>query len=179
MFLGNRSPDGQAMRWLLWLFWVNWLCYNGFDCIIFITCNCMVLHMLCFLRNITLLHFFRNTIFTSLHSLSFLIIKWCRWLKSYLVEDKDLTVLHGQYQSCWCPSSAWSQGISSQKISFRNTFSCSLGCFIGKVTGWGYPSRWCSTISSFSRFDLNDLQNFNLSEWFRRQTHTYILCINW
>ena len=38
---------------------------------------------------------------------------WLRWLKSFLLEDKDKFILYSQYHGCWWPGAARSQDISS------------------------------------------------------------------
>ena len=38
---------------------------------------------------------------------------WHMLLKSFLMEDRDLPILHSQYHGCWWPGDARSQGISS------------------------------------------------------------------
>ena len=43
-------------------------------------------------------------------------MRWCRYLKSFLVEDKDLFVLHSHLHGCWCPGDTRSQSISSHEI---------------------------------------------------------------
>ena len=37
-------------------------------------------------------------------------------MKSYLMEDKVLFILHTQYHGCWWPGNARSQGINSHGI---------------------------------------------------------------
>ena len=46
----------------------------------------------------------------------FSTLRWQRYLKFYLMEDKDLFILHSQYQGCWWPGYLRSQGISSKGI---------------------------------------------------------------
>ena len=54
----------------------------------------------------------RNIEITSCH-ISF-TVRWHRWLKSLLVEDKNWFILHYQHQGCWCRGDARSQAISSK-----------------------------------------------------------------
>ena len=46
----------------------------------------------------------------------FSTLRWQRYLKFYLMEDKDLFILHSQYQGCWWLGYLRSQGISSKGI---------------------------------------------------------------
>ena len=54
-----------------------------------------------------------NVFFIFIH---FLILRWCRYLKLFLVEDEDQLIPHSQYHWCWWSGDARSQGISSHDI---------------------------------------------------------------
>ena len=43
-------------------------------------------------------------------------LRWHRLLKSFLMEDEDLFMLHNQYHCCWWPGDARSQVINSHGI---------------------------------------------------------------
>ena len=47
-----------------------------------------------------------------LHFLQFLDMRWCRLLKSFLMENKDLFILCNQYHCCW-----WPGGVSKTLMS--------------------------------------------------------------
>ena len=47
-------------------------------------------------------------------------LRWHRGLKSFLVEDKELFILHGQYHGCWCRGVSRNQGISSNCLGLVN-----------------------------------------------------------
>ena len=49
-------------------------------------------------------------------SYNFSIMKWSRWLKTFLIEDKDQYSLYSHFHSGWCPGDARSHGISSNDI---------------------------------------------------------------
>ena len=51
----------------------------------------------------------------------FLILKRQRSLKSSLLNDKKLVILHSQYHGCWWPGEARSQGISRHGIDLALT----------------------------------------------------------
>ena len=46
----------------------------------------------------------------------YMTLKWCREWPSFLLEDKDLFILHSQNHGCWWPCETRGQGISSHSI---------------------------------------------------------------
>ena len=74
----------------------------------------------------------------------------------FLVEEKDLFILHSQYHSCWCPGDKSRQGISSYDIDlvipehcFFSSFSTNLYT-VTTITGRGRRQvsrsrRWLAT----------------------------------
>ena len=41
---------------------------------------------------------------------------WCKWLKSFLMEERNTFIQHNQYHGCWWPGDIRSQGIRSHGI---------------------------------------------------------------
>ena len=53
------------------------------------------------------------------------IVKWHRWLKSLLIENKDLFILYTQFHGSWWPGNARSQGINIYEIALDLTITAS------------------------------------------------------
>ena len=58
-------------------------------------------------------NFFRGNLNMYFHLMS---LTWHRYLKSFLMYDKGLPILHSQYHGCWCPGDVGRQGISNHDI---------------------------------------------------------------
>ena len=91
------------------------------------------------------------------------LLSWRRWLKSFVVKDRDPFTLRHIYLGFWWPDDAKSQGISShganivlQEYSRSGTEGLTFMVLddldkINKTSFLRYPRNWCANVSPCRR----------------------------
>ena len=69
-------------------------------------------------------------------SIIFSVQRWCIWLKSFLVEEKDRFILHNQYHGCW-PGNPRSQGIGRHMMTWL-----SPNMLVSTPEAWGLKHNY-------------------------------------
>ena len=113
-----------------------------------------------------------------------LMLKWHRWLKSIVMEDKDLFILHSQYHFCWWPGVPGSHridlilpeysGLSNRRVNYIPRIRRIGGCY-------GFTSKppAARRPPPAARNGVNAITQKPLDGLFSNLVYTLVVIVSW